>query len=243
MVSRQISRHKTDLAPAGRLPTGQRIYAIGDSHGCATRLAALHGQILADLAARPVAQPLLLHLGDHVDRGPDSAGVLARLAHPLPGLPMINLMGNHDRMMLDALADGAPAEVVALWLQNGGVQALESYGASPRQRESWGLVPAAHLHLLRACRTSFAAGGYLFVHAGIRPGVKLEDQDPEDLLWIREPFLSWRGALPAVVVHGHTPAPSPEVRPHRIGLDTGAVFGGDLTCGIFEDNGISFLRA
>ncbi|MGK7862472.1 metallophosphoesterase [Falsiroseomonas sp. E2-1-a4] len=232
------------LAPApGSLPAGKRIYAIGDTHGCFARLADLHGMIIADLAARPIAQPLLLHLGDYVDRGPDSAGVLARLAQPIPGLPMVNLMGNHDRMMLDALAQGAATEAVSLWLLNGAGPTLESYGASPRKPESWARIPTVHLQLLHACRTSFAAGGYLFVHAGIRPDRALDRQDDADLLWIREPFLSWRGALPAVVVHGHTPAPGPEIRPHRVGLDTGAVMGGDLTCGVFETNQIGFLRA
>lgn len=232
----------TAAAPAS-LPAGQRIYAIGDSHGCAARLAVLHRMIAADLAARPVALPLLLHLGDYVDRGPDSAGVLSCLACPPCDLPVVNLMGNHDRMMLDALALDATAEAVELWLLNGGDRTLESYGASPLRRESWSRIPEAHLRLLRASAHSFAAGGYLFVHAGIRPGRPLAEQDSMDLLWIREPFLSWRGPLPAVVVHGHTPAPGPEIRPHRIGLDTGAVFGGDLTCGVLETDRIGFLRA
>jgi serine/threonine protein phosphatase 1 len=228
-------------APAS-LPQGLRIYAIGDVHGCALALAALHDLVSADLAARPVARPLLLHLGDYVDRGPDSAGVLARLAHPLPGLETLNLLGNHDRMMLDALAPNATEDQLALWLLNGGVATLESYGATPRDRESWRRVPDVDLALLRVCPTSFEAGGYVFAHAGIRPGTPIAGQDPADLLWIREPFLSWRGALPAVVVHGHTPAAAPEVRSHRIGLDTGAVFGGPLTCGVLEADRIGFLQ-
>lgn len=244
MASRQLSGGATvafETAPAS-LPAGQRIYAIGDTHGCSARLADLHGMIFADLEARPIAQPLLLHLGDYVDRGLDSAGVLARLAQPIPGLPMVNLMGNHDRMMLDALAQDATAEAVSQWLLNGAGPTLESYGASPSKPESWARIPAADLQWLRACRSCFTMGGYLFVHAGIRPGRALDQQDEADLLWIREPFLSWRGALPAVVVHGHTPAPSPEIRPHRVGLDTGAVMGGDLTCGVFEADQVGFLR-
>jgi serine/threonine protein phosphatase 1 len=218
-----------------------RIYAIGDTHGCASRLATLHAQILADLAARPIAEPLLLHLGDHVDRGPDSAAVLEMLGEVRRGLPAINLMGNHDRMMLDALAPGASADVVALWLANGGSATLDSYGASAGDRSSWDRVPPRHLAWLRGCRTSFTAGGYVFAHAGIRPGRPLSDQTEEDLLWIREPFLSWPRPLPAVVVHGHTPAGSPEVRRHRVGLDTGAVYGGRLTCGVLEADSIRFL--
>lgn len=245
MAARRLTDENSDSfwrAPAS-LPAGQRIYAIGDTHGCAARLADLHGKIVEDLAARPIGRPLLLHLGDYVDRGPDSAGVLARLAQPLPGLPKVNLMGNHDRMMLDALARDATTESVALWLHNGAGPTLESYGASARQPESWSRIPAAHLQTLHDCRTSFAAGGYLFVHAGIRPGRSIEAQEEADLLWIREPFLSWHEALPAVVVHGHTPTPSPEIRLHRIGLDTGAVIGGDLTCGVFEADQLRFLRA
>lgn len=228
-------------APAS-LPSGLRIYAIGDVHGCALALAALHGLVQADLAARPVARALLLHLGDYVDRGPDSAGVLARLAHPLPGLETLHLLGNHDRMMLDALAPGAPEDQVMLWLRNGGDATLESYGASLRDRDSWRQVPEADMALLRACPTHFEAGGYVFAHAGIRPGIPIAGQDPTDLMWIREPFLSWRGSLPAVVVHGHTPAARPEVRAHRIGLDTGAVFGGPLTCGVLEADQIGFAQ-
>jgi serine/threonine protein phosphatase 1 len=232
-----------EMSAPATLPPGLRIYAIGDVHGCADRLATLHRQVLADLRVRPVPDPLLLHLGDHVDRGSDSRAVLEMLGAPPDGLPMVNLMGNHDRMMLDALAPGAAAAAVTLWLANGGAATLDSYGASARDRGSWGRVPAQHLDLLRGCRTSFAAGGYFFAHAGIRPGRSLADQAEEDLLWIREPFLSWPRPLPAVVVHGHTPADAPEVRRHRIGLDTGAVFGGPLTCGVLEDRGIRFLVA
>ncbi len=245
MASRQLSSKPSDThakAPAS-LPAGQRVYAIGDTHGCAARLTSLHDKIIADLATHPVARPLLVHLGDYVDRGPDSAGVLARLAKPIPGLPMVNLMGNHDRMMLDALARDAAAEAVSLWLGNGAGPTLESYGASARQPESWTRVPDADLQWLSALPDRFATGGYLFVHAGIRPDRGLEEQDETDLLWIREPFLSWRESLPAVIVHGHTPAPAPEIRPHRIGLDTGAVMGGDLTCGVFEADEVRFLRA
>ncbi|MBU8538271.1 metallophosphoesterase [Falsiroseomonas tokyonensis] len=224
------------------LPEGLRIYAVGDSHRCARHLAALHRLILDDLAARPIAQPCLIHLGDHVDRGPDSAGVLAMLAAPPAGLPSLNLMGNHDQMMLDALAPDATAEAVELWLANGGAATLESYGARAREARSWNRVPAAHLDLLRACRSHHAAGGYVFVHAGLRPGIALEQQQRMDMLWIREPFLSWRGPMPAVVVHGHTPAATPEILPHRIGLDTGAVFGGPLTCGVLEGARVDFLQ-
>lgn len=234
------------LSP-GWLPAGLRVYAIGDPHGCAARLAALHRMIAEDAARRPVTQQdgrmLVVHLGDYVDRGPDSAGVLALLRGPcpIPGGDWVHLAGNHEQMMLAALDPDAEDEVVGFWLDNGGGATLASYGADPRDRRSWGAVPDGDLDLLRGLPDSLALGGYLFVHAGVRPDLPLDRQDPMDLAWIREPFLSWRGGLGAVVVHGHTPARGPEVLAHRIGLDTGAVYGGPLTCAVLEGQRVGFL--
>ena len=230
------------LSP-GWLPDGVRIYAIGDPHGCAGRLAALHGLIAADAQHRPAARIVVVHLGDYVDRGADSAGVIGLLRDPAlpPGAAVVNLMGNHEQMMLAALDPRAEDDVVGFWLDNGGVDTLESYGADPRDMRSWAAVPGGDLGFLRGLRPSFALGGYFFAHAGVRPDVPLDRQDPMDLAWIREPFLSWRGILPAVVVHGHTPARGPEVMEHRIGIDTGAVFGGPLTCAVLEEDRVGFL--
>ncbi|MDE2514864.1 MAG: serine/threonine protein phosphatase [Rhodospirillales bacterium] len=229
-------------APAS-LPQGLRIYAVGDIHGCRDRLEALHAAIAADLAARPVARPLLIHLGDYVDRGPDSAGVVRLLAAgpPLAGIETINLLGNHEQTMLDALSGDRPAATD--WLFAGGAATLASYGADPAApREVWPTaIPAAHLDFLRALRLSHREGGYLFVHAGIRPGVALADQAREDLLRMRQPFLYSEADFGAVVVHGHTPVKAPVVRPNRIALDTGAVFGGTLSCGVFEGDRIGFI--
>jgi serine/threonine protein phosphatase 1 len=232
------------LAP-GWLPAGLRVYAVGDPHGCLDRLRALHGAIAAHRAASPAAETVLVHLGDYVDRGEDSAGVLAllRAGSPLPGAAVVNLVGNHEQMMLAALHDGAREGVAGFWLDNGGAATLASYGADPLDPAGWGVVPAEDLAFLRGLRPSFALGGYFFAHAGVRPEVPLEAQDRMDLAWIREPFLSWRGGLPAVVVHGHTPAPAPEVRAHRIGIDTGAVYGGPLTCLVLEADRLGFLQA
>jgi serine/threonine protein phosphatase 1 len=234
------------LAPAV-LPPGERIYAIGDVHGCADQLDDLHRQIATDLAARPVADATVIHLGDYIDRGPDSAGVLDRLRHKLAGLEqarIINLVGNHEDMFLSALegARGAGEH----WLMNGGVAALESWQVPPRSRPAdWRrLIPPEQVALVRGLAVSHVRGGYIFVHAGLRPGVKLADQTRQDMLWIREPFLSFAGALPLVAVHGHTPeAPHPVVRPHRIGIDTGAVLGGVLTCAVLEADTLAFLSA
>jgi serine/threonine protein phosphatase 1 len=232
------------LAP-GALPPGLRVYAIGEVHGCNDRLGALHAQIAADARARPAEEIVLVHLGDYVDRGEDSAGVLERLLGPppVPGAEVVNLLGNHEVMMLDACDPRSPAGAMPFWLENGGAETLASYRTGPEDPVPWEAIPREHLALLRGCALRWAAGDYLFVHAGVRPGVPLDRQDPFDLLWIREPFLSFEGDLPQIIVHGHTPAAAPAVRPHRIGIDTGACFGGPLSCVVLEGQRLRFLTA
>ncbi len=233
-------------APA-RMPPGLKIYAVGDVHGCAERLDLLHQAIGHDALRAPEAQKVIVDLGGYVDRGPDSRGVVARLLAPAPpGCERIFLKGNHEVMMLAALAPGAPAEAVPFWLDNGGEETLASYGADPARPAGWNAaVPPAQRAFLDGLRTAWSAGGYLFAHAGIRPGVAVEAQEEEDLLWIREPFLSWKSqaAPPGVVVHGHTPARLPEVKPWRIGIDTGAVFGGKLTAAVLWGDRLAFIQA
>ncbi|HEY1930969.1 MAG TPA: metallophosphoesterase [Acetobacteraceae bacterium] len=231
-------------APAAA-PPGRRIYAIGDIHGCAEQLANLHEMIAEDLVRRPVDSALLLHIGDYVDRGVDTAGVLARLVAgaAVPGAETINILGNHDDTMWHALSGDRAAATD--WLFAGGRPALESYGIDPESpRESWReLVPAEHVDFLHALPLRHQEGGYLFVHAGIRPGVALAEQTREDMLRIRQPFLYTERDLGAVVVHGHTPVKEPVVRHNRIAIDTGAVFGGKLTCVVLEGETIGFLTA
>lgn len=241
---RQVMMTPT-FAPAA-LPDGLRVYAIGDVHGCADRLRALHRQVARDLAARPVAEARLIHLGDYVDRGPDSAGVIEMLLRPFPehgeghGPLVVNLMGNHEDMMLTALADPAAAPH---WLANGGDAALASWGIGFQARaQDWAsALPPRHLAFLRGLPLMHAAGGYVFVHAGLRPRTPLARQSRLDMLWIREPFLSFDGEMPAVVVHGHTPAAEPVIRHNRIGIDTGAWAGGKLTCLVLEADRVDFL--
>lgn len=231
-------------APAS-LPPGRRVYAIGDVHGCDERLAALHAVIAEDAVRRPCDFALLVHIGDYVDRGPDSRGVVARLAtgDPVPGVATVNLMGNHEQTMLDALAGEGAA--MTDWMFNGGGAALRSWGGDPEApRDTWvRAVPACHLVFLRNLALSHREGGYLFVHAGVRPGVPLEDQNRQDMLSIRQAFLFSEADFGVVVVHGHTPKSDPVVRGNRIGIDTGAVYGGRLTCAVLEADRVAFLYA
>ena len=231
------------LQSPGLLRPGRRIYAIGDIHGQLDRLRALHARIAADLVKRPVGGALLIHLGDYIDDGPDPAGVLTLLAagDPVVGAATINLMGDHERMAVDALDGDAPS--MTDWLHAGGEATLRSWGIDPvGVRAAWrDAVPSAHLTFLRGLALRHRADDYLFVHAGIRPGVALPRQAEDDLLRIRQPFLYSEAAFPAVVVHGHTPGPAPVLRQNRICLDTGTA--GRLTCAVLQDDRIGFLQA
>jgi serine/threonine protein phosphatase 1 len=234
----------------GVLSPGARVYAVGDVHGCADRLEALHQLIAQDLKQAPVERPLLLHIGDYIDRGPDSAAVVGRLAagSPLPGVPMVNLRGNHEQMMLDSLT-GDPI-AARHWRNNNADSTLRSWGIAPKSRPSgWAsALPERDLAFLRGLKLFHRLDGYVFVHAGVRPGVPLPDQHADDLLWIREAFLTSIGPLlpeapNLVVVHGHTPESAPVITGNRIGIDTGAVRGGALTCAVLEGREVRFLTA
>ncbi len=227
----------------GRLPAGQRVYAIGDVHGHAARLRALHARIAEDLARRPVADSLLVQLGDLIDRGPDTAGAIeAARAPACPVGRAVTLLGNHEAVLLAALEGHDPA-AAGWWLGHGGDASLHSWGipaqARPTQWEA--LIPGAQLDFLRALPAWVEQGGYGFVHAGLRPGRRRSRQHRQDMLWMREPFLSSTRRFGVVVVHGHTPVPEPCVRPNRIGLDT--VAAGRLTCAVLEDDRMAFLTA
>jgi serine/threonine protein phosphatase 1 len=225
----------------GWLPRGRRVYAIGDIHGCGSQLERLHQEIVRDLAARPVPAPLLIHLGDYIDHGPDSAGVIALLVSGAPAIPTVNLLGDHERMLLDAL-DGDRAAATD-WLWAGGRAALASWSLDPDlPREQWAAaLPAAHVAFLRGLKRTHQAGDYLFVHAGIRPGVALPEQTLDDLVSIRQPFLWTERKLGVIVVHGHSSSPSVVRTDNRIGLDTGAGMGGKLTCAVLEEDLIGLI--
>ena len=190
----------------GRLPRGRRVYAIGDIHGCLTELRQLHAAIADDFARNRPPSAVLVHLGDYIDFGPDGAGVVALLAGgpPITGLATINLMGDHERTALDALSgDGAAATD---WLHTGGEAALRSWGIRvDTPREDWrALIPAEHVAFMRGLAVQHREGGYLFVHAGVRPDVALADQTEDDLLGIRQTFLASEQDFGLVVVHGHS---------------------------------------
>ena len=224
----------TDPRSAPAVPAGVALYAVGDIHGRADLLDRLHGAILADAAARPAAERWIVYLGDYIDRGEDSAGVIDRLVErPLAGFRAVHLCGNHEDFLLRFLMDES---VAPHWLFNGGDATLASYGLAVDrdwtrlQRNLRRALPRRHLAFLEGLALSHAAGDYLFVHAGIRPGLPLDRQRREDLLWIRGEFLDSTAPHGRIVVHGHSIAHEVEFRANRIGIDTGAYMTGRLTC-------------
>ncbi|MBB6505140.1 serine/threonine protein phosphatase 1 [Sphingomonas endophytica] len=226
--------------PARRaaVPAGMRVYAVGDVHGRADLLEPLLGWIAEDHARRGGEAALqIVFLGDLIDRGPASAKVIDLVANGGPaGAQQHVLSGNHEEMLLAILA--GETEGVASWLDHGGAETLESYGVDPARfwADSEGLprvlraaIPSRHLALLRAMLDQVRIGDYLFVHAGIRPGVPIEDQAARDLRWIRKDFLTSTADHGPVVVHGHTIVPKVDHRHNRIAIDTGAYRTGRLT--------------
>jgi len=252
---RRFFRRAAPASPAPRasLPESVRVYAVGDVHGRSDLLDGVLAGIDRHRRDSPPARCIEVYLGDYVDRGPDSPGVLDRMAASLeaqePDRTVVALWGNHEEMMCSALKD--PARL-PLWAHNGGFETLMSYGVSVTTRvgpdeaarlmdEFRQALPAAHKRFLLALTDSFACGGYFFAHAGVRPGVPLEAQDREDLLWIREEFTGSSEDFGAVVVHGHTPAVDVEVRPNRINIDTGAYLTNRLTCLVLEGDRVEVI--
>lgn len=234
------------------MPHGVRIYAVGDVHGRLDLLQALERRIAADAAASTArAELFAVYLGDYVDRGFQSRQVIEHLVHsPLEGFNRVCLLGNHDAWLRDFVL-GAP--VGPGWLQHGGDATLLSYGVQLdlRRDEETRLegareqlaerMPEEHRAFLDGLEPAFTMGDYFFCHAGIRPGVPLAEQRQQDLLWIREPFLSWTGNAGKIVVHGHSVESEPVVLANRIGIDTGACWTGRLTCLVLEGSERRFL--
>ncbi len=239
---------------SARTPPGMRLYAIGDVHGRRDCLSDVLARIDADLSARPAADHRIILLGDYVDRGPDSAGVLEDLiARQTQDKRVVCLRGNHDDAFHLFLEEGRH-DVADFWLTWGGVETLASYGVvveedarylghAPIRRAALANVPRTHRDFLRKLPLAARYGDYFFCHAGVRPGVPLDQQDPEDLMWVRGVFLDSVEDFGVVVVHGHTPNPfGPEVRPNRIGVDTEAWATGRLTCLVLDGAEKGVLR-
>jgi serine/threonine protein phosphatase 1 len=226
-----------------RLPEGVRIYAIGDVHGRADLLDQLFARIDAHIAAHPIAHPIQVLVGDYVDRGPNSRGVLDRLIGRARVKEMVLLKGNHETLVLEFLRNPS---MLQSWSQMGGLETLISYGlttslkadASTQRELADALraaLPKVHLNFLGGLPLSFSCGEFFFCHAGVKPRVALEKQREEDLLWIRDEFLLYEEEFGKIVVHGHTPVREIDVRPNRINIDTGAYATGHLSCLVIQD--------
>ena len=227
---------RREQCPAGA--RGYRAYVVGDIHGRVDLLEHLLAKVHADLQRRPARKTLLVFVGDLIDRGPSSAQVIERLrCYRRDGVRPVFLLGNHEEVLLRII--GGDSSVVDSWLQFGGLQCLQSYGvtlARLRGRSAEEVVeivrtiiPTEHVEFLETFVDSCRFGDYLFVHAGIRPGVDVDQQSQSDLRWIRDPFLFDDSNHGFVVVHGHTISDEVDERPNRIGIDTGAYRSGVLT--------------
>lgn len=224
--------------PRHRLPDGVRVYAVGDVHGRADLLRPMLRWLREDHEARgPTDEVHVVFLGDLIDRGAQSAGVLDLLLDDVDAFGRRHfLMGNHEEVLLSVL-DG-DLTLAADWIDMGGAETLQSYGVDPalywRDTETFrrrlaGALPRRHLAFLRGMEDMLRLGDYLFVHAGIRPGVPLDAQQPHDLRWIRREFLRSRADHGVMVVHGHTITETVDLQRNRIGIDTGAYRTGRLT--------------
>jgi serine/threonine protein phosphatase 1 len=232
-----------------RVPDGTRIYAVGDVHGRADLLRALFTRIDADLQAHPIAQSVQVFLGDYIDRGPHSRAVLDLLIARRRRHVMLCLKGNHETFAAQFLSSPS---VLSDWRHIGGIATLLSYGVrssasdDPKVQEETAAafrqaLPASHRRFINGLALSFTCGDFFFAHAGVRPGVPLRQQSRQDLLWIREEFLLHEEDFGKIVVHGHTPTKSPDVRVNRINIDTGAYATGRLTCLVLEGDQIAFI--
>lgn len=240
LLDKLLGRSPAEIAPW--FTPGSRLYCVGDIHGRADLLSRLHGMILAD-SADFTGRKIIIYLGDYIDRGSYSRQVLELLLdEPLRGFENIYLRGNHEQALLDFLEFPRQA---AGWLSYGGLATLLSYEIAlqrlpladdveelaDRLKQT---LPASHLEFLRQTELSFQEGSYYFAHAGIRPGVSLDSQDRNDLLWIREDFIRHRAPHEHIIVHGHTITTEPELLSNRIGIDTGAFYSDVLSCLVLE---------
>lgn len=234
-------------------PADTRIYAIGDIHGRFDLLERLLERISTDAANHSAGRNLLICLGDYVDRGAQSREVIACLANgPLPGFETVCLRGNHEAALLEFLEN---PEFLTNWCGFGGRETLLSYGVAeellaPDQTDLAAVsaafaqcLPTDHLAFINALPNKAVFGDYVFVHAGLKPGVDISHQNEADLLWIRDEFLQFKGDFGKKVVHGHSPREHPEVHANRINVDTGAYYSNILTCVVLEDAAHRFVTS
>jgi serine/threonine protein phosphatase 1 len=248
----ELTAAPTVAGQPARVPPGVCVYAVGDIHGRADLLQEMHRLIAEDAALlTPGTSKVVIYLGDYVDRGLDSRRVIDLLIQDrLADFQTVHLFGNHDAWLLSFLVD---ASIGPIWLRYGGDATMVSYGVrlgvpqedvryyEQLQDDLRQRIPRRHVEFLQNLELSFDSGDYLFVHAGVDPARPLDQQATDDLLWIREPFLSSRRDLGRVVVHGHTVESEPIVRSNRIGIDTGACWTGCLTCLVLEEGTFRFL--
>lgn len=240
---------ETPRVSVARVSTRDRLYVVGDVHGRIDLLDALAKKIEDDLRRGDFDCAMSIFLGDYIDRGPHSAQVIERLSSNNFPTPLITLRGNHEAECLDFLKD---ANVLERWRRYGGLETLASYGVNvssvmrgagheAARRDLVQLMPAHHVEFLQETRLCYANGDYFFCHAGVRPGVPLVEQTPQDLMWIRQSFTAYRGSFEKIIVHGHTAVEAPLLLPNRIALDTGAYATGRLTCLVLQGDERRFI--
>ena len=231
------------------LPTGVRIYAVGDIHGRLDLLNQLLARIGDDMSSRPAIRPVSIFLGDYIDRGPSSRETIDRLIEHGETNESVFLKGNHEEIAINCLRDRGLFE---RWMRLGGLETLMSYGIAPRasfddkqivrlQAAFHEALPQSHFRFFRDLQTSFACGDYFFAHAGVKPDIPLSRQKDSDLLWIRQEFLSSRDDFGKIIIHGHTPTRDIEVGPNRVNIDTGAFASGRLTCLVIDESSLSVI--
>ena len=231
------------------LPAGLRIYAVGDIHGRLDLLNELLSQIDADIALRPTSKAVYVFLGDYIDRGPSSRETIDRLIEHGEKNESVFLRGNHELIAIRCLSD---RNLFDKWMRLGGLETLVSYGIAPGlltngrqivqlQAAFHSALPQSHFQFFRDLQSSYVCGDFFFAHAGVRPHVDLSLQKEQDLLWIREEFLTSNADFGKIVVHGHTPTREIEVEQNRINIDTGAFATGRLTCLVMEDSSLSVI--
>ena len=241
---------EVDFASA-RAPEGMRLYAIGDVHGRRDLLVRMHEAIDAEIARDRPGDWRIVHLGDYCDRGPDTKGVLDFIiARQAEDARILSLRGNHDDGMLNFLKASGEWRI---FTNNGGETTASSYGVQADFSTPWTLeasrdalnaaMPAAHRAFLEALPYQADFGDFMFCHAGVRPGVPLDGQYPQDLIWIRDAFLHHDGLYARVIVHGHTPVDGVDIRRNRVNLDTRAFASGRLSAIAIEGDGKRILEA